>query len=268
MMPAKTWTALAMQTRGSGTPMILLHGGVGSWTHWIRNIEALADRYRVIAFDLPGYGASPDVPAGIRPEDYIAWVASAIRTVADGGCDLVGFSFGGALAARIAVQLGATVRRLSLLAPGGFGIPIGRSIPTAKMPSSGASVAERRAAVAANLGHWMLSKRPPPEADVVDLQIANIERARFDSRIVSLRETMIADMPHIAAPVQLVWGELDRLAYPSIAARIEACRVVRPNARYEVVMGAGHWVQYEQPEKVNQLILQFHGDLDGPRPDE
>src|SRR5579859_2997484 len=38
---------------GAGTPVVLLHGGYGSWTHWLRNIDALAASYRVVAADLP-----------------------------------------------------------------------------------------------------------------------------------------------------------------------------------------------------------------------
>src|SRR5215468_6091392 len=94
--------ALNAHITGSGPPMVLLHGGFGSWTHWLRNIDALARHFRVVAFDLPGYGASPDVPTDTTVEDYVSWVADAVAAVATREpIDLVGFSFGGALSARI-----------------------------------------------------------------------------------------------------------------------------------------------------------------------
>ncbi|MBN9024566.1 MAG: alpha/beta fold hydrolase, partial [Rhizobiales bacterium] len=144
--------------------------GVGSSSHWTRNIEALARHYRVVAFDLPGYGASPDVPENLEPEHYIDWVAAAVDEAAGDGCELAGFSFGGAIAARIAARLGARIRHLSLLAPGGFGAPKGRVIPTVKVPSLGAPSRERRQAVAANLAGWMLSALPGVDDEVVDMQ--------------------------------------------------------------------------------------------------
>src|SRR5690606_40342165 len=61
---------------GEGEPLVLLHGSFGSWTHWIRNIETLASRYRVIAGDIPGMGDS-DQPALRFPIDSLAAEVSA-----------------------------------------------------------------------------------------------------------------------------------------------------------------------------------------------
>ena len=57
---------------GEGPALVLLHGGYGSWTHWLKNIEALARRYRVIAADLPGLGDSAMPPAPVTPESLAA----------------------------------------------------------------------------------------------------------------------------------------------------------------------------------------------------
>jgi len=252
------WPALAARTEGDGAPFVLLHGGVGSSSHWARNIEALARNYRVVAFDLPGYGASPDVPENLEPEQYIDWVAATVSEVAGDGCELAGFSFGGVIAARIAARFGARIQRLSLLAPGGFGVPKGRVISTVKVPPQGTSPQERRKAVAANLASWMLSTLPGSDDEVVDMQIYNIDHARFDSRRVSLRETLLEDLRRMTASVQLMWGARDALAYPSIDARAEVCRAVRPGMPVELIEDAGHWVQFEQPERVNELLLKFH----------
>lgn len=249
---------LACREAGRGHPFVLLHGGVGSSTHWTRNIEALAQHFHVIAFDLPGYGASPDVPADIEPEQYIDWIADAVSDVANAGCDLAGFSFGGALAARIAARLGARVRNLSLLAPGGFGAPKGRIVRTVTVPPLGSPIVARREAVAANLASWMLSAMPAVDDPVIDEQLYNIDHMRFDSRRVSLRETILEDLGRITAPVQLIWGARDGLAYPSIAARADACRAVKPGIPISLVEEAGHWVQYEQADRVNALLLDFH----------
>lgn len=238
--------------------LVLLHGGVGSRTHWFRNIDRLAKHFHVVAIDLPGFGASPDVPKNIEPAEYVDWVIEAVAEVAHGEkFALAGFSFGGALAAQAAARIGSRVARLSLLAPGGFGVPHGRTIPSVKVPPNTAPVEERRTAVAANLGNWMLSTPPKADSEAVSLQIANIDQARFDSRRVSLRETLIDDLRRISAPLQLIWGELDILAYPSIRERAERCCAVRPDLILEIVPGAGHWVQYEQPEEFNRRFLRF-----------
>jgi 2-hydroxy-6-oxonona-2,4-dienedioate hydrolase len=255
--PARV-SGLAAHIIGAGPDLILFHGGFGSWTHWIRNVEALARRFRVTAFDLPGYGDSADVPSKTTPDGYIEWVADAVAAAAPGRIHLAGFSFGGALAARIAALLGDRVKRLSLLGPGGFGVPVGRVIPQKKLPARDAAADLRHQIVAWNLGQWMLSAPPPPDDPVVALQLANIERTRFDSRRISLEATLFGDLTRIMAPIQIVWGASDKLAFPSVQARAENCCEVRPDLHIAIVPEGAHWVQYEQPEAVNQLILDFH----------
>lgn len=259
VVPGAMFPALAARTAGKGPPLVLLHGGVGSSAHWIRNIDVLAEKFHVTAFDLPGYGDSPDVPKEMKPDTYIDWVCQAITTAAPDGCHLVGFSFGGTLAARVAVWLGNRAIRLSLLGAGGFGVPVGRSIPVTKIPGPEAGVQACRAAAAVNLGQWMLSSAPPPDDAVVDIQLANIDRTRFDSRRISLKATLLDDLARITAPVQLIWGTADKLAFPSVQSRVDSCRAVRADINIALVPDGGHWIQYEKAIAVNRLLMGFHG---------
>jgi len=250
---------LAVHVAGDGPAFALLHGGHGSWTHWVRNVDALAGKFRVLAFDLPGYGDSPDVPAAMTTEAYIDWVYAAVEAAAPDGCHLAGFSFGGALAARVAARRGKKVKAVSLLGPGGFGTPAGRVIPVAKLPAPETDANLRREVAATNLGQWMLSIAPPADDPIVDMQLANIDRTRFDSRRISWQPTLFDDLNKITAPVQIIWGAADKLAYPSIESRAESCRKIRPDVKISVVPEGGHWVQYEQAAAVNRLLLEFHG---------
>jgi 2-hydroxy-6-oxonona-2,4-dienedioate hydrolase len=249
---------LAAVRQGAGPSMVLLHGGVGSSMHWARNTGVLAQRFSVTAFDLPGYGNSPDVPKDIASDAYVDWVAAVVAAASDRS-HLVGFSFGGALAARVAAKLGDKIIKLSLLGAGGFGAPVGRVIPTISVPGPEAEISARRAAAASNLGQWMLSAAPAVDDPVVDQQLSNIDRTRFNSRRVSHRATILDDLPQIAAPVQFIWGAEDKLAYPSIEARAEACRAVRADIGIAVVPDGGHWIQFEQADRVNRLLMDFHG---------
>jgi 2-hydroxy-6-oxonona-2,4-dienedioate hydrolase len=247
--------ALHTHVAGAGPVLVLLHGGHGSWTHWARNIDALARHFRVIAFDLPGYGASPDVPKDIAVDDYVSWVAEAVaRAATDGQIDLVGFSFGGALSARIAPRLGDKVRRVSLLGASGFGARA--VVELDKLPPPGD---DRRIAIAAaNLGSFMLAKPAAPNDPVVAIQLANIDGTRFDSRRISRRTTMPEDLPRIPAPVQMIWGARDTLPIPSLEERVAECRRLRPDVRITIVPDGGHWIQYDRPDDINRLLIDFH----------
>ncbi len=94
---------------GQGPRMLLLHGGSGSWPRtWQRSIPALATRFDVLAPDLPGFGASPDVPQDIGPAAYVDLVHDrAAGRDGTGPVHVVGFSFGGAVAAALAARLGS-----------------------------------------------------------------------------------------------------------------------------------------------------------------
>jgi pimeloyl-ACP methyl ester carboxylesterase len=109
---------------GRGEPLVLVHGGHGSWLHWIRNIEPLSLRHRLLVPDLPGFGDSDDPPEGSDLQYIVdAFVASLDHLLgARSAIDLAGFSLGGVVSARAALQRGA-VRKLALLGSPGTGTP-------------------------------------------------------------------------------------------------------------------------------------------------
>lgn len=246
--------------RGEGPLIVLLHGGSGSWTHWTRNIAPLAKKMRVVAVDLPGFGCSSDAAKDLSPAQYVRRVIVAMERLIPPGrtADLAGFSFGGVLAASVAAAMGARIRRLSLLAPGGFGVPAGRYLSLRRMPQADAPMDEIRVVVAHNLGQVMLHTPPRPDDPVVELQMSNLLRTRYDSRLVSLQSTLVDYLSRYSGPVQVIWGRKDRLAYPDIETRSQIVRSALPAARIAIVEEAGHWVQFEKSAEVNRLLLDFH----------
>lgn len=251
--------ALAVRRLGQGPALVLVHGGVGSASHWVANVEALSRRFTLAVVDLPGYGDAA-APASREADAYLREVLAAFREIIDGGgaFDLAGFSFGAVIAAAVARDLGERVRALSLLGPGGFGVPAGRDVTLLPVPRAAEDPAGHAAAVAHNLGSFMLSRAPAPHDPVVRLQSENIARARFDSRRISFQDRLADDLRAVRCPVQLIWGAADRLPVPSIAARIERLRAARPDAEFHVIPEAGHWVQFEAPAAVDALLIDFH----------
>lgn len=113
---------------GTGFPVLLIHGsgpGVSAWANWRLTIPALAAGRRVIAPDMVGFGFS-ERPAGIR-YGLDTWVAQAIGlldALKIEQADLIGNSFGGALALALAIRHPARVRRLVLMGSAGVSFPI------------------------------------------------------------------------------------------------------------------------------------------------
>lgn len=100
------------EIHGAGTPLLLLHGGLGSIEMFGDNLAALAATHKVIAVDLQGHGRTP---LGDRPIDMVAIgedMAGVLDAVGEPKADVVGYSFGGGIALRLALAHPEKVRRL------------------------------------------------------------------------------------------------------------------------------------------------------------
>jgi len=250
---------LAARVTGAGEPLVLLHGGMGSWNHWTRNIDALACRFTLFLLDMPGYGDSPVVAKDTPNDDYVALVAAAVAEIArEQPMKLTGFSFGAVIAALIAARLETRVGAISLLGAGGFGkSPV--ALDLRQFPPKEDGSASLRAVLRHNLGALMIADPGNITEEAIDLHIANVRRTRFDGRHVSLSNMMPPTLARIQCPVQMIWGERDVLPYPDARARAEAARAARPDLCVDLVPGAGHWVQFEAPGPVNRAMLDFLG---------
>jgi len=261
---------LVFRRWGCGPALVLVHGGAGSWTHWVRNIEALAAHFTVLAPDLPGFGESPDVPDDMSADGYLDWVADAMTQaitdtangVAARNAGFIGFSYGGVVAAGVAARIGPVARKLTLIGPGGFGEPVGRSIPLRKRPKDRDDLHALREVTSHNLGLWMLSEPPPMDDPVIDLHLANLARSRYDSRIIGWRPTLLPDLQRMGCYAQVIWGAHDRLAHPSVESRRALCQEARPDLQTTVLDDCGHWAQYACAQSVNDLLLTFHASRD------
>lgn len=243
---------------GSGSPVVLVHGGHGSWLHWARNIEALAAQHTVWALDLPGFGDS-DALAGEGLTPLLAATRSTLDTLIgpDTPLQLVGFSFGGLVAAHLAAQR-PHVQRLALLGPGGHQ---GRRRPKGELINwkpawRAGDAAAVEQAMRHNLAMHMLSAAAA-DIDPLALRIHTeaCVRTRFRSKEISRSGGLAEALATYAGPTLLAWGEHDVTAEPAhIASQLAA---PLNDAQTRVVDGAGHWVQYERADEINAMLLTW-----------
>jgi 2-hydroxy-6-oxonona-2,4-dienedioate hydrolase len=254
-----TRNGLVYRTLGAGRPLLLLHGGSGSWLHWRRNLPVLAAKHRVIAFDLPGYGESPAVAADIPLEGYVGEVVGATRELVGetAEADIAGFSFGGLIATGLATTLGRRCRRLALIAPSGFEAPTGRVLGRKPRRAFSPDVQGHRDFLRHNLLSLMLNDDAAIGPDTIDWHAENLANARFDNRAISWSDQLLGYLGLLRSPLLLLYGEHDKTPYPSMAARVERCRAAQPDLELAVVAGAGHWAQYERPAETEALLNAF-----------
>lgn len=233
----------------------MLHGGSGSWNHWIRNIDALARSHTVWAPDLPGCGDSALPPGATDADSIFETVAAGIAQCANGTpVDLIGFSFGSMVAGFVAAHHPHLIRRLVLIAPPALGLrysPLGlKSLAVAMTPE------QHEQAVRHNLQRMMLHRPASIDATAVALHTANFARDRLRRRRISRGDVMTRLQLRWQCPVVAICGREDALAREELHRLPEAlshCRL----QHLHLIDDAGHWVQYEEPLVVQRAIDAF-----------
>lgn len=250
---------MAVHRRGRGPDLVLFHGGMGSWRHWIRNVEPLATRFSVHALDHPSYGASAAVPRDTTGPAYLDLVHELLVEMLPGNAPLrlAGFSFGGAIAARLARRLGPRVTHLCLVSPGGFPTRRFGERPIRSYKEAGGDEQMFREICRHNLLVNMLADPASVTEEAVDIQADGVRRARFDSRKVSGGGTLLGDLAGLACRVRLLWGERDDSPFRPADLLIGEIGAAVGTLDLHRIPRAGHWSAYENAAEVNRLMLEF-----------
>jgi pimeloyl-ACP methyl ester carboxylesterase len=244
---------------GGGPPLVLLHGGYGSWTHWIRNVLFLARRFTVIAPDLPGLGESATPPEPHTAEGLAAIIVAGLEIVLPKEAEphIAGFSFGGVLGGHVAALLGAQVRGFTIVGSNGLGL---RRQPTElERQNPGGTVEELLAIARHNLGVLMIADKGKIDDLAVYIQYMNAPRGRIRSRRFSRSDALIRALPRVTAQLSGIWGGRDAGAYPYLDERKRVLNEIQPGLRFEVIPGAGHWVAYEAADRFNVVLAEIAG---------
>lgn len=258
---------IAWREAGSGDPVLFLHGLGGSRTAWEPQLADLSDRWRCIAWDLPGYGASAPLPEHTFPAVADA-VARLLDTLGADRVPLVGLSLGGMHALHTALRHPDRVLALALLATSpAFALdgttdaaewmalrldPLDRGVTPAEMaPGVLRAVAGSEASDTVIAQAAAAMSRIPPDG------------LRAAVRCLPTHDVR-ARLRDIRQPTLVVVGELDSET-PISYARHLTDHI--PSARLAVVPGAGHLVNLEAPGPVNGLLRSFLAEYGSPTDD-
>lgn len=243
---------------GQGTPLVLLHGGHGNWMHWIRNIEVLSQQHTLWIPDMPGFGESDDLDvaphAAQRMEVLVDALINTLGKLVEGDTpvDVAGFSFGGLVAAQFAARRGY-IGRMALLGTAGHGGPRREAVPLVNWRFS--DRAQMLAGLRHNLAAFMLHDPQSIDDLAMTVHEAACLMTRFRSKAIS-RSALIGEvLTAFEQPVLLIWGEHDVTATPAVIA--PQLTHAHPGHEWRIVPGAGHWIQFERDQVVNQMLLDW-----------
>lgn len=237
-------------------PVVLLHGGSGSWNHWVRNVDALVrGGFRVLAPDLPGFGESDITPEGFDADAQFPWIALGMeRLLGAAPCHTVAFSFGCMVAAFIAAQAPARVRHLVLVGAPALTLKRRPSLklkPWRDLPLG----PEREEAQAHNLGAIMLHRPQTQPAVAAELHALNLERDRIPHRRLFQTDIVAQQLPSIEAPLWAIWGSADALHVGRLESYMPVLETAPRFQSMTVLAHSGHWVQFEASASFNRVLL-------------
>ena len=242
---------------GNGPPIVFLHGGSGSWTHWIKNIDALAASHTLWIADLPGCGDSDLPPGAVDADGIFQTVVTGITQQFKGApVDLVGFSFGSMVSGFVAAHAPHLIKRLLLVAPPALGLR--RASLGLKSLSVPMTEEQRELAIRHNLQRMMLHDPAAVDDLAVALHAANFSRDRLRKRRISRGLIMAELQTRWRCPVTVMCGREDPLAKIDLHLLPEALRLCDLRELL-LVDHAGHWLQYEQPGVFDAAVERLLG---------
>ena len=231
-------------------PLVLIHGGSGSWTHWVRNVEYLAKSRSVWALDIPGFGDS-SLPDGVKDADelvpYLVEIFS--KSFPGQAVDAMGFSFGGMTLGLLAAENPKLVKKMILVGVPGLGL-FGEDLPMRGMVSN-MTEAQQRGVHRHNLNTMMLARESSVTDDVIDMQQKNVSRDRLRRRRIARTDVLAKVQSKWQCPVHGIWGEKDAL-YKGTIQNISS--VLTGLASLTIVPDAGHWVMFEKPDAFHKAL--------------
>ncbi|MBV9376257.1 MAG: alpha/beta fold hydrolase [Alphaproteobacteria bacterium] len=223
---------------GQGKPLIHLHGASGM--RLTRGYDLLSREFRVIAFEMPGFGSSPENTRTKTMAELAGSMAAAARQLGINKFGLIGTSFGGKVALWLSVQEPERVEALVLEAPAAIR-------PVGSEPPSGSPQAMAR-------GFYAHPERydplPEPDPAIQAKMRALVARLRGPDRDTDLENRLKG----LAMPVLVLFGTLDCAIPPEMG---RFYKQLLPNCHLVFVYDAGHAISTERPEAFAEVTVDF-----------
>lgn len=267
-----TGISLAYTEQGQGVPLLFIHGLGSSLKAWSKNLPLLSRHYRCLALDLPGYGKSSKNGFNPGMGFYAEVVTEFLERLQINECYLAGHSMGGQVALHTALRYPRKIIKLALLAPAGIetfshaeGLQLEEWFSPEKLLSAPLATVEKN--VRANFYSFPEDARVLLE-DRLSYTLCT-DYPQFCQTLSACVSAMVREpvynlLPQLQMPVLLLFGLQDRyipspILHPDLPldSIVQAAAEKIPHAQIKLIDNCGHFVQWEQTEQVNKLLLDF-----------
>jgi len=231
---------------GKGTPFFILHGWNSGSDRWTKEAEIISEKgFRVIVPDLPGFGQSDSLSKPWRINDYINWFEKFTEELKAEEFYLLGYSFGGALAVKIAVKYPQRVKRLFLVAAA-----VIREKTTKK------SVFAKFAKIVKLfyfLPFYGFFRKAVYKFIIRKSDYVYTEGIIKETYLNIVKEDISFNLPFVKVPTIIIWGDKDQ-STPIKDAHIIESKV--KNSKLVLIEGADHLMHKKIPEVLAEKIIE------------
>lgn len=244
---------------GRGTPVILLHGWLGSWGCWLGTMEALASRHRTYALDFWGFGESDKRRESYNIPDFVALVDQFMERLGIQSAPVIGHSMGGTVALSLALDRPERVKKVAVVGSPIDGRSLNLFLKLAGYPWIAFLVWNSPGLLRLGirlLAPWIAASW----SEWYSMLMGDLSRMTLESflwSISSLRDTDLSPRLHtLRMPALGVYGRGDKIVDPRQAELFDQIE----GARVEMMQGARHFPMLDEPEAFYSTALSFLAD--------
>jgi len=255
----------------NGSNVILIHGLGASVDIWMHNILAIAERHRVYAPDLVGFGRSDKPDVKYSPSYMAAFINDFMKALNIENACFMGLSLGGGVALQYQFQFPGNVQRLVLVDSAGLGREMPLAMRLATVPVMGELMLSPSRAGMAFVLKQLVYDPAVITNDLIDLYFElNFSQGAAKTVLSVLRacatirggradvlDPIIKNLDNIKIPTLIIWGREDRL-FPVGHACFAREKI--PDSYLYILDQCGHMPNFERPDEFNSVVLNF---LDG-----
>jgi len=253
-----------------GSDVILIHGLGASTDIWMHNIPALAEKHRVYALDLVGFGRSDKPKIKYSASYMAAFINDFITALNIKDASLIGQSFGGGVALMYCLRFPGQVQKLVLADSAGLGRGVPWTMRLATVPLLGESMVMPSRSGMAFVLRYLVYDPAVITTDLIDIyfelnfslgavkSVLNVLRAcaTIHGARPDVLGPVIKNLDKINIPTLIIWGREDRL-FPVRHARFAREKI--PDSHLYIFERCGHMPNFERPGEFNSLVLNFLG---------
>ena len=242
---------------GRGQPVILLHGWLGSWSYWMKTMEALSPRYRCYALDFWGFGESGKRRNSYQVNDFVNLVDQFMDRLGIEEAPIVGHSMGGTVAISLALAKPKRVQRVIVVGSPIVGDSLNIFLRLAGKPWIASIVWQMPTALKLGIRLFspLVAKDWSEWYQMITRDISHATLPSFFTSINSLHKTDLRDdLSCITRPIMGIYGLGDNVVEPS-----QADIIVKsvPISRIKMMPGSGHFPMLDEPQAFNENLAEF-----------